>query len=407
MTTAISDAQFGQAPLYYRTRAAMTFCAPMFTNALMMPYIPVWLKSLHLEDWQIGLITGIPLIVRVLVAPIVSALSDHIGERAVVLFWAGVTSLLTCGALFYTEAFWPVLLTYGLLGAFYSPYTPISESLMMTGARRWGFTYGHMRMCGSMIFIVSTLMGGYLVGSHGAKAVLPSVAFGFFLTVLGGVIAPRTGQSRLKPIPEPAVVPPSERVFRKPDFLFVLIGVTLAGSSHAMLYTFSSLYWEQIGFSGSQIGMLWGAGVAAEVCVFMASGWLLRRFSIWQLVFAGTLMALVRWSAFPLLTSFYAFIPLQCLHAFTFATAHLGLQRLITLRVPGHQEATAQGLYFFYGNVFLAVATFFSGFVFNRFGGVSFLFMCVLAAAGTLSVLFGWLSQPQRSGAGGMTREAS
>lgn len=385
----------------------MTFCAPMFTNALLMPYFPVWLHSLRLADWQIGLITGIPLIVRVIVAPVVSALSDHVGERAVVLFWSGLTSLITCGALFYSETFWPVLLVYGLLGAFYSPYSPIAESLMMTGARRWDYAYGHMRMWGSMIFIVSTLLGGYFVGAEGGKAVLPAIMFGFFLTVLGGLIAPHTGKSRLKPITEPAIVPPAERVFRKPDFLFVLIGVTLAASSHAMLYTFSSLYWEQIGFSGSQIGLLWGAGVAAEVCVFMGSTWLLRRFSVWQLIFAGTLLSLVRWSVFPLLTDFYAFIPLQCLHAFTFATAHLGLQRMISQRVPGHQEATAQGLYFFYGNVFLAVSTFFSGFVFNRFGAVSFLFMCILSAAGTLFVLAGWLAQPQRTGAGGRTKEAS
>ncbi len=187
----------------------------------------------------------------------------------------------------------------------------------------------------------------------------------------------------------------------------MLIGVTLSGSSHAMLYTFSSLYWEQIGITGSQIGLLWGAGVAAEVCVFFWSSWLLRRFSIWQLIFAGTMMSILRWAAFPLATDFYSFIPLQVMHAFTFATAHLGLQRLITQRVPGHQEATAQGLYFFYSNIFLAVSTFFCGFVFNRFGGVSFLFMCVLAVAGTLFVLAGWLAQPQRAGAGGRTNEAS
>lgn len=80
MTTVLSDAQFGQAPFYYRTRAAMTFCAPMITNALLMPYFPVWLQSLHLADWQIGLITGVPLIVRVIVAPVVAALSDRIGS---------------------------------------------------------------------------------------------------------------------------------------------------------------------------------------------------------------------------------------------------------------------------------------------------------------------------------------
>lgn len=396
MTTTLLPGDFGEAPAFYRTRAALTFSAPMMLNALMMPYIPVWLKSLHLADWQIGMIIGLPLIVRVVVAPIVSALSDRVGERAVVLFWSGLTSLITCGALFFTTAFWPVLLVYGLLGAFYSSYSPIAESLLLTGARRWGFSYGHMRMVGSMFFILSTVVGGRLIGSHGASMVLPSVTFCLVLTVLGGLIAPKTGKSRLKPVPDLAVVPPQERIFRKPDFLLVMIGVTISASSHAMLYTFSSVYWQSIGFSGSQIGLLWGAGVAAEVCIFWVASTLLRRFSVWQLIFAGTLMAMVRWSVFPLLHTFSAFFLLQLLHAFSFATAHLGLQATIVNRVPGDQEATAQGLYFSYGNIFLAASTFFCGAVFQHFGGLSFLFMVALAAIGTLSVFAAWLIQPGR-----------
>ncbi len=63
-----------------------------------------------------------------------------------------------------------------------------------------------------------------------------------------------------------------------------LVGVAIQQSSHAMLYAFSSIYWHHLGFSGTEVGILWSAGVAAEVMVFFISKHLNRRFSAWTLI---------------------------------------------------------------------------------------------------------------------------
>jgi PPP family 3-phenylpropionic acid transporter len=51
----------------------------------------------------------------------------------------------------------------------------------------------------------------------------------------------------------------------------LLIGVAIQQASHAVLYTFASIYWRDLGFSGTEIAVLWSAGVAAEVTVFFLS----------------------------------------------------------------------------------------------------------------------------------------
>ncbi|MFX8988292.1 MFS transporter, partial [Acinetobacter baumannii] len=43
-------------------------------------------------------------------------------------------------------------------------------------------------------------------------------------------------------------------------------------ASHAMVYSFSSLYWQARGFSGGEVGAFWAIGVVAEILMFFVSG---------------------------------------------------------------------------------------------------------------------------------------
>ena len=101
-------------------------------------------------------------------------------------------SLLTALALFVSHGFWPVLIVYALQGATYAPYMPVTEAILVNGVRRWGYDYGRMRMWGSLAFILSTLVGGYLIGLWGGKVVLPAMVFGFILSSVGCFMGLRT-----------------------------------------------------------------------------------------------------------------------------------------------------------------------------------------------------------------------
>ena len=84
-----------EAPRYFVVRIALLFCAPLVVNGFAMPYFPVWLSTLSLSDFEIGIILAVPMFVRVVTAPLVGLLADRIGERAQVLIWSAVLSLLT------------------------------------------------------------------------------------------------------------------------------------------------------------------------------------------------------------------------------------------------------------------------------------------------------------------------
>lgn len=178
------------APRYFVERIALLYCAPLIVNGFAMPFFPVWLDDLSMSDFEIGIVLAVPMFVRVLTAPLVGLLADRLQERANVLIWSGVLSLMTAIALFFTDSFWPVLIVYAVQGAVYSPYIPIVEAITLTGVRRWGFDYGIMRLWGSLAFVGATMLGGEMIGIFSGSMVLPAMAIGFVLTIVMGIAAP-------------------------------------------------------------------------------------------------------------------------------------------------------------------------------------------------------------------------
>lgn len=389
-----------EAPAYFVPRIALLFCAPLIVNGFAMPYFPVWLNTLSLSDLEIGIILAVPMFVRVVTAPLVGVLADRIGERAEVLIWSAVLSLLTGLALFVSQSFWFVLIIYALQGGVYSPYVPIVEAIALTGVRRWGFDYATMRVWGSVAFIGATMLGGVMIGIYGGSMVLPAMVCGFALMILMTFVAPRVGRPR-RPSTLTTLTEPPPKALRKLDLQLLLIGVTLVNGSHAMLFAFSAIYWQHIGFTGTQIGLLWSAGVAAEVAMFFCARMIIRRFSLWTMIFSGCTLAVVRWIIFPMDLGFWGYFVLQCFHAFTYAIMHTGMQNILVQRVPEEQEASAQGLYFFYTGVFSAIFTFASGYFYTWFGVHGFYSMSVVALIGCGSALAAWYLQPQRAARGG------
>ncbi|MDE1993308.1 MAG: MFS transporter, partial [Rhizobiaceae bacterium] len=345
-------------------------------------------------DREIGLILAVPMVVRVIVAPIVAIFADRMDERADVLLWSGALSLLTAIALYWTVDFWSVLLVYGVQGATYAPYVPVVESITISGVRRWGFDYGSMRVWGSIAFIFSTLIGGQLIGLWGGTMVLPVMVVGFILTTVMAFICPRIGPTRRRNQPINLQAPIGSAL-RSPQLLITMIGVSVQQSSHAVLYTFASIYWRNLGFSGTEIAVLWSIGVTSEVMVFFLSRRLSRRFSAWTLIFFGSAMSILRWILFPINFGFIGYFALQCFHSCTYACVHTGIQRRIVASVQETQEASAQGAYYFYNGMCLGLMTFASGYLYAWFGLSSYYIMSGVAAFGLGMVIVARNLRPQ------------
>jgi PPP family 3-phenylpropionic acid transporter len=387
------------APALFAARCAIAYAAALGINGILLPFFPVWLKSIAFDDFQIGLILSIPIVLRVISGPIAGLIADRLQERARVLVVSASCSIATALALMAVDGFWLVLFIFSLQGVVFAPFMPVLESITVMGVRRWGFRYGSIRVWGSIGFVATTLMAGQAISAFGSGIVPLAAALAFLMLLAAAFVVPRLGRAASRPTVDSAGVAAQASV--RPELTLLMIGATLVQSTHGMYYAFSGIHWQDMGFTGNQIGILWSAGVMAEILFFFASGAVARRIPPTALIIIGSVVAIGRWILFAQPLGFAASLLLQCSHAFTFAFLHFGVQQKIVEVVHESRESAVQGTYFFYAGGFLAASTFLSGVIYKQFGQESYYLMALVAALGLGLCFAAARRQPQRAGEGG------
>jgi MFS transporter, PPP family, 3-phenylpropionic acid transporter len=177
-------------------------------------------------------------------------------------------------------------------------------------------------------------------------------------------------------------------LLRNPAFLAVALASAMIQSSHALYYGFSTVQWRAAGFDGTLIGALWGVGVVAEIALFAWSGRLPATLKPATLLAIGGAGAILRWSATALNPPVALLVPLQLLHACSFAATHLGLMGFMMRSVPRELVGRAQGYVATLASLANASATLASGFVFAAIGGHAYFMMAAMALIGTASAIY-------------------
>jgi len=126
--------------------------------------------------------------------------------------------------------------------------------------------------------------------------------------------------------------------------------------SHVSIYTFFSLYLDELGYGKDMIGVLWAVSVIVEIVGFFSqSKWLhLLSLPLWLCVCTGLMVLRMG------MTAFYApvlpvLLVAQCLHVFTFAIQHTVSIAWLSQHFPGRLRGRGQALYAVIGYGFTGV----------------------------------------------------
>ncbi|BCP53124.1 MFS transporter [Kaistia sp. 32K] len=373
------------APRHFGLRISLFYIGFFVVGGLMTPFFPVWLKLRGLTPEEIGACLAFPLAARLLFMPVGSAFADRAPNRrfAVVVF-------TLFGLLFFLPAtlvtgYWPILLLTGIATAMLGLSMPAIDALALTGVRRFGLDYGNMRVWGSISFIAISLVGGVVFGHLGPASLSPMLIGAYVIAAVTAFLLPvtppeiRAADDAAKPEAVSA-----RAILMSREFVVVIASFSLITASHAVFYSFGTIYWEQLGFSGSEIGLLWAAGVVAEIGMFAVSGKALRRLQPERLIMLGAVAAIVRWGLFPFATDLVFSLALQLLHALTFAAVYAGMQLAIARQVPDAMMASAQGISQTASGLALAATTLLSGPLYGHLGAAAFPTMMI---GGVLAIL--------------------
>lgn len=369
--------------LYFRLSG---FYGAMFLlSGLTTPLWPVFLDAKGMNASQIGVLLMFTAWTRAAASPAAAAIADRTGHLRLLMVAATTVTLLLSGLFFVAEGFWLLLLISMVAYFTISGVSPLGEAITLRRVSV-GRDYGRIRLWGSVTFIVSASLGGWLldvIDGPRADVILILIMIATFIGILGCVAMPDE-----RPPKSPVMTARLRALLRNRPFMLVIAATSLIHGSHMIYYGFGTLYWLELGLSTTVIGLLWAEGVVAEILLFAFGARLCERLGVgWLLGLAGTCAA-VRWAIMPMTTEIWAFALIQLLHAASFGAMHLGAMRFITQALPESHAVAGQSLYSGVSNgVALGVGFFVAGWLYGVYAGGAFYSGAGFALLGLVSVV--------------------
>ncbi len=126
--------------------------------------------------------------------------------------------------------------------------------------------------------------------------------------------------------------------------IFLLINL-IYGIGGASYFGLASVYFEDLGFSKKQMGLVLFAGNVAEIIFFIFSKKIVRRFRPIAVMAFCAVVAIVRWYGISEYTGIWQIASFTLLHGITFALYHSAAAYFIQRNVPPSMSSSAQNAF--------------------------------------------------------------
>ena len=369
----------------FALRTATLYAAFFAFAGIQMPYLPAWFAAKGLDAREIGIVLAAGMLIRVVAVSLATRLIDRRFEIKAALTMAAALSAALYATMGAASGFAAIIAAYAAISIASSPVLPLADSYVLRGLNARGLAYGPVRLWGSVTFILANVAGGIFLAVIGAQPLVWVLAAAMAMTAAATLPLPT------RPAPdEPAFAAKKSEVgglWGSAVFMSVAAGASLIQASHAVMYGFATLQWSAKGLAGTTIGLLWAIGVVAEILLFAASGRLMARIGAVEMILAGALGAILRWTAMAFDPPAALLPILQCLHALSFGATHLGAMHVLSRLADRHGGATPQGDFSALQGVTFAAAMGLSGVLVERLGSFSYLAMSLAAAGGLVIAL--------------------
>ncbi len=370
-------------------RATATVSAYYALFGAFIPWLSRWMETVAgFSGETIGLVFTVSTLARIVIGPLTSAWADGRRDRRTPIVALGVITLLAFLALIprglalkdFALLFLTQVTVWGLI-AF------LEAALFRLTGRGEGPAYGFARGLASAAFILGNFGVGLLIDWFDARAILAWMIVMTAVMILSATRMTPEPQERMQGQPFSARLAEGLLMLKRPEFFLLAFAAGIIQGAHQYYYIFSNLIWRDAqGFSGFTIGTLQALGVFAEVLFLMFVAARMERVSPAALILLGGLASVVRWVGLSLEPGLLLLVPLQLLHALTFAFTFLGTMRGIQLLYGDDRGATAQMIYQSLANApATAAASYLSGRLYGAgFGAEGYWSMAALGGAGAL-----------------------
>ncbi len=349
---------------------------------VFVPYWPLYLKSLGFSAIEIGELMAIVMGSKILAPYLLGWLSDYLQKRLIIIQVSLLFTVAAFAAVLTYQSYWWFVVVMTVFGFFWNASLPLFEALTLDHLAGNTSRYSHIRLWGSIGFIISVAALPLIIDENGIT-LLP-------LLMLSLLIANGISSLLVNDKVENILQAESTGIFevlKKPIVIALFLACALQSLSHGAYYTFFSIYLEDHGYSRSMTGLMWALGVLAEVILFVVVYRLFYRFSTYRLFAFALFVTSLRWVILAFMVDSFAFLVLsQLLHAASFGLFHATAISITHQLFPGRLHARGQALYagisFGLGG---AVGNLLSGYTWDSMGSTwTFLASALIALLGAI-----------------------
>ncbi len=316
-----------------------------FFFAVLGAFVPYWslyLKSLNFTANEIGELLAIVMASKVVSPYLFSWLSDHIEKRLVIIQGSMMISVIVFAGVIPFQSYWWFALVMATFGVFWNAALPLYEALTLNHLGQDTSRYSHIRLWGSIGFIVVVLvLPMFIQGSN--ISLLPKIILALLVanTITTFLVNDKSSHN-FHHRSQTNILD----TLKKPIVIALLIACCLQSLSHGAYYTFFSIYLEDHGYSREFSGVMWALGVLAEVGLFLLMQRLLKYFSVCRLFVIALFITALRWVILALwVDNLLLLLIAQLFHAASFGLFHASAIYLIHSLFPGRLQGRGQALY--------------------------------------------------------------
>ncbi|MCS7060670.1 MAG: MFS transporter, partial [Anaerolineae bacterium] len=235
-------------------------------------FINVYYRSIGLSGAQIGLLNTVAPLVGLFAGTVWGLLSDRFGRTRLLLMVATVGLIASTLLLATVQSFAALVLPVALFSLFNSAIVPLVDSVTLATLGEHRERYGAQRIWGSIGFIITSSLSGFLVDALGIRVIFIGFALALGLHVLVLRWLPERSielrGSILRGLPA---------LVRQPAWLLFMVSVTLIATAGYAMGAFLSLTVKTLGGSDALVGLAWTIAALSELPIMAGSAWLLSK----------------------------------------------------------------------------------------------------------------------------------
>ncbi len=305
---------------------------------IFISFANVYFREIGLTGAEIGLVNSVSPLAGIFCGPVWGMLSDRIRNPRLIMIIASIGGAAALLALSVVSSLVGIILATAFYSLFISAIVPLTDSVNLKILGDHLERYGQQRMWGSIGYIASTSLSGFVLQRTGLIALFYGSAACLVLMLPGLFI-----------LKSPASVPQSKpwlglrQYVRQRTWLVFAATFLVVGVAMNAMNVFLGIYVKELNGGEALIGNAAALGALVEVPFMYFSSYLLRRFGSRTLVYTGIAFYALRMLLYAIIPSADWILPIALMNGFSFAFLWIGSVSISGELAPENLKATAQG----------------------------------------------------------------